>query len=42
MQHAWEISSNNHDAGPYVSHGDRARRNLRSPRVSVVIAARGR
>ena len=37
MQHAWDISNNCHDSGRYVTHGDRARRNLKSPRVSVVI-----
>jgi glycosyltransferase involved in cell wall biosynthesis len=37
MQHAWDISNNCHDSGRYVIHGDRARRNLKSPRVSVVI-----
>ncbi len=37
MQHAWEISNNEHDPGCFLVHGDRARRNLKSPRVSVVI-----
>ena len=37
MQHAWEISNNCHEPGPPPAHGDRARRNLKSPRVSVVI-----
>ena len=40
MQHAWEISNNCHDSGRYVIRGDRARRNLKSPRVSVVIPTR--
>ena len=40
MQHAWEISNNRHDAGRYVPRGDRAGRNLKSPRVSVVIPTR--
>ena len=37
MQHAWEISNNSHEPGPPPMHGDRVRRNLKSPRVSVVI-----
>jgi hypothetical protein len=37
VQHAWEISSNCHDSGRSPVHGDRAGRNLKSPRVSVVI-----
>ena len=37
MQHAWEISSNSHEPGTPPMHGDRVRRNLKSPRVSVVI-----
>jgi hypothetical protein len=37
MQHAWEISNNCHEPGRSPMHGDRARRNLKSPRVSVVV-----
>lgn len=40
MQHAWEISNNRHGPGQYLIHGDRARRNIKSPRVSVVIPTR--
>lgn len=37
MQHAWEISSNSHEPGRHPVEADRAHRNLRSPRVSVVV-----
>ncbi|WP_210439610.1 glycosyltransferase family 2 protein [Nocardioides xinjiangensis] len=37
MQHAYEFGNNCHDQGRSPLHGDRARRNLKNPRVSVVI-----
>ena len=40
VQHAWEFSNNGHDPGRYVTRGDRALRNLKNPRVSVVIPTR--